>query len=162
MNEITVSMAGNVATEPEQRTTKAGDPMVTFRLVVNEQRYDSTRGTYEDLACSFLSVSAFRGLAVNLAASVHKGQPVVVTGRLRVGRWTTGEGEVRTSPEVTAYHVGHDLKFGQSSFSKPQRSAGYAEAGSAPAPSGPSEGPSTTAATPADATDAVGAVHASG
>jgi len=121
MNEIAVSMAGNVATEPETRTTKNGEPVVSFRIVVNEQRYDASSGTYTDAASTFMTVTAWRSLGANVAASLHKGQPVVVTGRLRVNQWTTQEGEARSTAEITAFHVGHDLKFGRSAFSKPQR-----------------------------------------
>ncbi|WP_186525995.1 single-stranded DNA-binding protein [Leekyejoonella antrihumi] len=156
MNEITVSLAGNLATEPEPRTTKTGEPVVSFRIVVNEQRYDASQGTYTDSASTFMTVTAWRSLAVNVAASLHKGEPVVVTGRLRVNKWTTQEGEARSTAEVTAYHVGHDLKFGRSSFSRPQRAAGWGgpvPAASPPAEPGPGEGfnagPLTPAAEPA-------------
>ena len=63
----------------------------------------------------------FNALAANVVASVHKGQPVGVHGRLRINSWATTEGRSMISVEVDAHTVGHDLTKGQSLFSKPVR-----------------------------------------
>ncbi|MBK8733437.1 MAG: single-stranded DNA-binding protein [Actinomycetales bacterium] len=68
-----------------------------------------------------MSVVTFNALAANVVASVLKGQPVVVHGRLRINSQATTEGRSMISVEVDAHTVGHDLTKGQSLFSKPVR-----------------------------------------
>ena len=57
-----------------------------------------------------------KGLARNLLASVHKGQPLIVTDGLGldVQRMTGGV--------VLAESIGHDLSYGTTSFLRPLRS----------------------------------------
>ncbi|MBK8468924.1 MAG: single-stranded DNA-binding protein [Actinomycetales bacterium] len=121
MYETYVTVAGNVTADPVLRSTKAGKPFVTFRVASTSRRYDGRVGGFVDGGTNFMSVVAFNALAANVVASVSKGQPVVVHGRLRVNTWSASEGHSMTSVEIDAYHVGHDLSRGQSHFSKPQR-----------------------------------------
>ena len=121
MNESYVTVVGNVTAEPVLRETKNGRPFATFRVASTARRYDpGTRG-YIDAGTNFVSVVTFNALAANVVASVHKGQPVVVHGRLRINSWATTEGRSMISVEVDAHTVGHDLTKGQSLFSKPVR-----------------------------------------
>ncbi|HYH34408.1 MAG TPA: single-stranded DNA-binding protein, partial [Nocardioides sp.] len=55
------------------------------------------------------------------AASLRRGDPVVVHGRLTQSTWVTTDGVEATSLEVEASFVGHDLTRGTSAFT---RSAG--------------------------------------
>ncbi|MEP7159891.1 MAG: single-stranded DNA-binding protein [Dermatophilaceae bacterium] len=116
MNETYVTMVGNAVEDPVRRTTRSDAPFVTFRLAstVRRRRGD---GEYEDVGTSFVTVLAFRQLARNIADSVSKGQPLVVTGRLRVNQWTNGD-RSGTSVEIDAMSVGHDLSRGVSKFTK--------------------------------------------
>ncbi|MEV8632642.1 hypothetical protein AB0395_13385 [Streptosporangium sp. NPDC051023] len=59
-------------------------------------------------------------LRYSLHIAVRVGQPIVVQGRLRI-REFTHDGERRFMPEVEANSLGHDLRWGLGSFSKPQR-----------------------------------------
>ena len=43
---------------------------------------------------------------------------VVVYGRLRVNQWETEKGEPRTSAEIDAFTIGHDLTRGQVAFTR--------------------------------------------
>jgi single-strand DNA-binding protein len=127
MNEIYVTVNGNVVGDPQVRATRAGVPFVTFRLASNVRRLNRETGEYVDAEANFVSVSAFRSLGINLANSIKKGDPLVVYGRLRVNQWDNGE-RSGTSVEVEAYSAGFDLTRGEASFEKvarPQlRSAG--------------------------------------
>src|SRR5690606_7614723 len=65
----------------------------------------------------------FRQLAANAVGSIFKGQRVLVTGRLRVRDWVSGE-KGGTTIEVDADALGHDLTFGTSAFTRtPQATA---------------------------------------
>ncbi|MBV6697633.1 single-stranded DNA-binding protein [Kitasatospora aureofaciens] len=115
MNETQVTVIGNVATEVTYGETGSGVPMASFRLASTERRYDRQRECWVDGDTQWLSVTAWRALAVNLIGSLAKGDPVVVSGRLRMREW--GEGEVkRAKVEIDARWVGHDLTRGTSAF----------------------------------------------
>ncbi|NHC12763.1 single-stranded DNA-binding protein [Motilibacter deserti] len=119
MNDTTVALRGNVATDPRAGTTDKGTPATDFRLAANERR-QGPDGTWVDGETSYYTVRCFRALAQNAAASLAKGDPVVVIGTLRVRQWTSGE-RSGTAVEVDATSVGHDLVRGTSSFTRVSR-----------------------------------------
>ncbi|NUS88903.1 MAG: single-stranded DNA-binding protein [Streptomyces sp.] len=75
---------GNTATRPDYWETAAGVAVARFRLAVTARRWDRAREAWMDAYTSFYTVWAWRGLAVNVAASVSLGEPLVVHGTLRV------------------------------------------------------------------------------
>jgi single-strand DNA-binding protein len=77
-------------------------------------------------------VSCWRTLADHVVASVHKGDPVVVAGRLRVREWTDGDRQ-GTHVDIEARSVGHDLSHGVTRFERLRRMSAIADGG-APAP----------------------------
>ena len=54
---------------------------------------------------------------MNAAASVNKGDRVVVAGRLRIREWTAGD-KSGINIEVDADALGHDLAWGSTVFSR--------------------------------------------
>ncbi|MEU8513748.1 single-stranded DNA-binding protein [Kitasatospora sp. NPDC048722] len=110
-----MTVIGNVATEVSYGETGSGVPMANFRLASTERRYDRERQCWVDGETQWVTVTAWRALAVNLIGSLSKGDPVVVSGRLRVREWDGGEGR-RSRVEIDARSVGHDLNRGTSAF----------------------------------------------
>ncbi|MFE3823959.1 single-stranded DNA-binding protein [Streptomyces sp. NPDC059092] len=121
MNDTVVTLVGNVATRVEFRESETGGA-ARFRLAATARRWDRARGGWTDGPTSFYTVWARRALGANLAASVSVGEPLVVHGRLRV-REDEREGQWRTSVEVDAVAVGHDLTRGTSAFRRAVRTA---------------------------------------
>jgi len=117
MNETYVTVSGNVVGDPVARLTKADVPFVTFRVASNVRRVNFKTGEYIDAGTNFVNVTAFRGLGINLANSLKKGEPVIVYGRMRINQWVNGE-KSGTTVEIDAYNVGHDLTWGQATFTK--------------------------------------------
>ena len=117
MNETYVTVSGNVVGDPVARLTKADVPFVTFRVASNMRRVNFKTGEYIDAGTNFVNVTAFRGLGINLANSLKKGEPVIVYGRMRINQWVNGE-KSGTTVEIDAYNVGHDLTWGQATFTK--------------------------------------------
>ncbi|MFE0509619.1 single-stranded DNA-binding protein [Streptomyces sp. NPDC058964] len=146
MNETMVCAVGNVATQPVYRELAAG-PSARFRMAVTSRYWDREKNAWTDGHTNFFTVWANRQLAVNTAASLNVGDPVVVQGRLRV-RTETREGQQnRLSADIDAVAIGHDLARGTSAFRR------TAKPESAPA----SPRPEPNWETPAgDSTDAVG------
>lgn len=106
----TIIFAGNLAADPEQRTTHTGRTVTTFRVVETVRR----RGEdgWEDGEPNVHRVQAWGTLGEHVAASCGKGDPVVVTGSVRTSRWTDKDtGQERTAPFVAADEVGYSLRF---------------------------------------------------
>lgn len=116
MNDI-VTLTGVVATEPRHIVTGSGLPITSFRLASSQRRYDTTKQVWVDAATNWYTISTFRQLAVNAAASIRKGERVVLTGRLRLRDW--GDDERKgTAVEVDADAIGHDLLWGTTAFTR--------------------------------------------
>jgi single-strand DNA-binding protein len=119
-NGIQVTLAGNVATTPVLRTTPSG-VVADFRLASSRRRHTPDKGWVAG-PTSFLTVTCWRTLAEHTAASLQKGDPVVVSGSLSV-RDRDVDGRTVRDVELTADAVGHDLTFGTSVFARSSRSS---------------------------------------
>jgi single-strand DNA-binding protein len=117
MNETMVTVVGNVVSDPTLRVTSGGAKVASFRLASTERRFDRGVGGWRDGDTIFWQVSCWRRAAENVADSLVKGQPVVVHGRLRERGYEV-EGQRRTSLEIEASTVGHDLSRGVARFRK--------------------------------------------
>jgi single-strand DNA-binding protein len=120
MSETFVTLWGNIATDPKHMATSAGTPLTKFRLACTPSRRDPATGEFTDGATSFYTVTCWRDLGVNAAASLYKGQPVVVHGRQTVRDWETDERK-GTEVAIDATSVGHDLRWGQATYTKVRR-----------------------------------------
>jgi single-strand DNA-binding protein len=118
MNETMVTLVGHVATEPALRITTGGARVTSFRLASTERRFDKGVNDWRDAYTTFFTVTTWRTMAENVCASVKKGQPVVVHGRLRDSSYESKDGQWRTVLEVEAFALGHDLSRGISTFTK--------------------------------------------
>ncbi|QKJ19321.1 single-stranded DNA-binding protein [Microbacterium hominis] len=116
MNAV-ITISGNVATQPESRANSAGMTIANFRVACNERRFDRASGQWVSAGTSFYTVSAFRSLGDHVLHSVKKGDPVIVSGRLRVREWDNGERR-GTAVDIEAEAVGHDLRWGTAVYSK--------------------------------------------
>ncbi|MFD5570862.1 single-stranded DNA-binding protein [Streptomyces cadmiisoli] len=126
MNETMVCAVGNVATQPVYRESASG-PSARFRLAVTSRYWDREKNAWADGHTNFFTVWANRQLASNAAASLSVGDPVVVQGRLKV-RTDVREGQSRTSADIDAVAIGHDLARGTAAFRRANATANTGEA----------------------------------
>lgn len=115
MNETVVTVVGNAATDVVCREGAEGRPVARFRLAVPSRHWDRAGAMWVDGPTSFYTVWARRSLAANVAESVRTGEPLMVRGRLRI-REEEFRGERRTSADIEATAIGHDLSRGTSVF----------------------------------------------
>jgi single-strand DNA-binding protein len=120
VNDIYVTLSGNVTDDPRQYTFKDGSRVTSIRLAVNRRVLDQQTNTWQTRETTFYTVRCYRGLADNVHQSIGKGHPVVVYGRLRIKQFRRDE-EQRFWAEIEAISVGHDLKWGITTFEKPVR-----------------------------------------
>lgn len=121
INDIVI--AGNVVSDPRISITARGDAKTVFRIAHNRRYLNRGTGEWVEGETTYLDVACWRQLAENVLASVQKGMPVVVTGRLEVRQVPPpgGEGPSRTFVTVEAAAVGHDLAWGQARFERIKR-----------------------------------------
>lgn len=115
--DANITLIGNVGTDIE---LTSGDSwsFAKFRLACTPR---IRRGTeWVDGQTTWINVRCRGRLADNVTESLHKGDPVVVTGKLRTNAWTT-DGERHEQLQVVADSIGHDLRRGTTVFAKPLR-----------------------------------------
>ena len=131
MND-SLSTRGFVATTPNHLVTSEGLPITTFRLATTRRKFNRSTKSWENGDTNWFTVTAFRQLAINVAACISKGDPVMVSGRLSVREW---ENEDRSGivVEIDADSVGHDLGWGSSAFTRAIRQSNGEESSAAQA-----------------------------
>jgi single-strand DNA-binding protein len=106
--QVNVTLIGAVASGPEFAVCGNGAPRAAFRLAVPERRFDRASALWITARISHYTVICWRTLAEHVGSSLGRGDPIIVTGRQRI---VEGAGV-----EVDATAVGHDLRYGLSSF----------------------------------------------
>ena len=117
-NETTLTIIGNLTAEPELRFTPSGAALVKFTVASTPRLFDQNTNQWRDGEPLFMSCSAWRDMAENIAESLSKGARVVVTGRLRLSRWETPEGEKRQAFQLDVEDVGASLKYARAKVMK--------------------------------------------
>ena len=120
MQEIVITVVGNIVSEVRCVTQPDGVARASFRVAFNRRRFDRASERFVDLDTSYFGVTCWRELAENVAWSMHKGDPVVVTGRLRVRDREDG-GQQRRYVDIEADAVGHNLRWGTSMYRRQRR-----------------------------------------
>jgi single-strand DNA-binding protein len=113
----TITLTGLVATVPYRVNQDDKVPFFSFRLASSQRYFDRRTSQWVAGDTNWYTVTAFRALAVNAAASVHKGDRILVTGRLKIRRWEAGE-KNGLSVDVEADSIGHDLVWGTARFER--------------------------------------------
>jgi single-strand DNA-binding protein len=126
MNDIITTVIGNAVTDVSLRVTSTGTSVASFRIASNSRRFDKSTSSWIDQEPSYLSITAWSQLAENVALSVHKGQGLVVTGKLKVRQWQDAD-KSGTNVEIDAIAIGHDLNRGTSEFTKVKRVSEFYE-----------------------------------
>ena len=140
----TITLTGVVATAPKNFITSDKLRITTFRLACAQRRFDRSQQRWVESDTNWYTISAFRQLADNVTRSIAKGERVIVTGRLRIRDWTSGDRK-GTNVDVEADSIGHDLSWGTAVFTRnvivaavpaPEPTDGATDAGAASAGGG--------------------------
>jgi single-strand DNA-binding protein len=109
--ETGLTVVGNLVADPELRFTQSGVPVCNFRVASTPRHFDKTEQRWVDGDALFLSCTVWRDAAEHVAASLSRGQRVLVAGSLRSRSYETAEGEKRTAFEVEVDEVGPSLRY---------------------------------------------------
>ena len=124
MNDITLTLVGNVVNDVKLRFTKNGDPVASFRIAAGTRRFDRAEEKWVDGDTHFFDVSCWRNLGHNVIQTITKGMPVVVVGRLRsreVHKECGDHVHPITYHDIDAVTVGTDLSRGVANFTRVKR-----------------------------------------
>jgi single-strand DNA-binding protein len=113
--EALVHITGYAGSEVEVR---GNGTVSAFRLACTPRV--RTKSGWADGNTTWIEVSCFRQLAEHVAASVRKGDPVMVVGKLRTSVWEK-DGQTHGRLVLEADTVGHDLNRGTSAFQRRPR-----------------------------------------
>ncbi|WP_291380136.1 single-stranded DNA-binding protein [Demequina sp.] len=117
MNDLTMTVAGWVATDPRHVVGPTGTHLTSFRMASTSRYFDRDKNEWVDGQTEWFTVRAFRGASLTVKESIEKGQPVVVQGRFRTNEWESDSGP-RTDLIIDAVSVGHDLTRGIAKFTR--------------------------------------------
>jgi len=119
MFDTYVTIVGNALHEPEWRkTANTGALVCTFKIASTARRFNRDTRQWVDGNSLRVRVTCWRSLASNVKESVTRGDPLIVTGRLFTRDWMDEEGTKRTSYELEALSIGHDLNRGRAVFER--------------------------------------------
>jgi len=105
-----IEIEGNLPEDPALAYSEAGTPWTRFKVIVND-RIKQQDDTYSKGPAVTYWVKAFRNLAENVANSLAKGDPILVTGELTISEYRDNDGVVRTAREIMARRIAVPLTY---------------------------------------------------
>ena len=110
--EVAITVVGNIVVDPELRNTNSGIPFVNLRVAATPRTFNRNTSTWEDGETVWISCTAWRDLADNVARSLTKGTRVIVTGKLKPATaYQAQTGEARASIELEIEEIGPSLRY---------------------------------------------------
>jgi single-strand DNA-binding protein len=122
--ETTITVIGNLTSDPELRFTPSGSAVANFTIASTPRTFDRQSNEWKDGETLFLRASVWREAAENVAESLTKGMRVIVSGRLKSRSYETKEGEKRTVIELEVDEIGPSLRYANAKVNRTQRSGG--------------------------------------
>ena len=137
--ETTITLIGNLTTDPELRFTPAGAAVANFTIASTPRTLDRQSNEWKDGETLFLRSSVWRETAENAAESLTKGMRVIASGFLK-SRSYEKDGEKRSVTEFEIQEIGPSLKNATAKVAKTQRgnSSGFGNQPAQPSGFGPS------------------------
>ena len=116
MANIDYTLLGNLIAEPYFKPFNSGNAVLRFRVAtsdVKKEKNDNGDDVWRDYNQFYVDVECWGQLAVNAGASLRKGFPVIVIGKLVHEYWEgkddKGEPALRSKTTLKARHVAFDL-----------------------------------------------------
>ena len=123
--EVSVTIVGNLADDPELRYTQGGVAVVSVRVGSTPRTLNRSTNEWVDGETVWVRCTAWREAAENIAQSLTKGSRVVVTGRLKApSAYQTAQGEARASLELEIDEIGPSLRYASASITRRAREGG--------------------------------------
>lgn len=150
MNDINITIVGNLTSDPELRFTASGAAVCKFRVASTPRYLDRAAGEWKDGEPTFIDCAAWRALAEHVAESLTSGARVILTGNLKTQRWKSDgsgksdAGETIERQQIDVYAIGPELTYATAQVKKMARSRDGAVAPDDPWATASKERPSPT------------------
>jgi single-strand DNA-binding protein len=139
-----ITIVGNLTDDPELRFTPNGVAVANCRVAVNRRFFNRQTNEWDEKLDGFFTVNVWRDYAENISESLHRGDRVLVTGRLQSRSFETKEGETRWVTEIEADEVCPSLRWATAQVTKVNRSGNRDRGESAPTQAPPPVAPPET------------------
>lgn len=105
-----VTFKGRLGADPEMTVSANGSAVTRMRVVTNGRRM--VDGDWQDTDTSWWAVTAFGRTAEAAAQHLHKGDLVIITGKIKQREWEK-DGVKRTTADVVADDVAKVARTGE-------------------------------------------------
>lgn len=106
----THTFVGNLAADPEFRTTEGGVANIRLRLACSERYFDSRSRTWKSKDAVFWDCFAWKARAEGIAAQGwRKGQAVILVGEFTASKWEDASGARHTRTYITIEAAGPNV-----------------------------------------------------
>ena len=121
--ESQITICGYVGTDVEYSSGKDqnGQEWHAARFRLGCTPYWRKGADWVNGITSWMSIRVSGITAQNVHNSVHKGEPLIVSGRLRTKEWKAADGSIQQQLVIEASSLGHDMARGQSMYMRPGR-----------------------------------------
>jgi single-strand DNA-binding protein len=107
--ETYLTLSGNLTAGPKSGVSRTGVPWTRIRVASSSRIFDRGTTEWRDGETIFLDVSCWRRLAENAAATLERGDRVLIIGRLRQRSYEDQQGVRHSVAEMDADAIGADL-----------------------------------------------------
>jgi single-strand DNA-binding protein len=120
-NDVTLTIVGNLTSDPELRFIPSGAAVVNFTVASTPRVKKGDE--WVDGEALFLRCSLWKEAAENVANSLERGARVIVTGRLK-SRSYEKDGQKRSVIELEVDEIGPSLRYATARLEKISRNKG--------------------------------------
>ena len=114
MSQLPITLSGNLTDDPVCKTFDTGSTLTRMRVATSRRVRTETEDAngnaqWADTDLLYIDVECWGQLAVNTQASLAKGMPVIVVGRLVSDKWTDADGNSRYKHIIKANQIALEL-----------------------------------------------------
>jgi len=111
-----IGLLGNLTRDPELKFTNEGVAICDLGLAINRKWTDKEGKETENV--DFFNISCWNSLAENCAASLKKGDRVLISGHMNLRSWENKEGKKFNIINITADVIAASLEFNKIVYDK--------------------------------------------
>lgn len=117
----TITLTGNLAGDPEFKTTSEGNEYAKFSIAWSERQ--KSGDDWIDGPVTFVRCTVWGRMASHVVANLRKGNRVIASGEIRAEEWASDKGP-QTDVVMTVKQIGVSIEFHDVTITKRERSGG--------------------------------------
>lgn len=125
MNDVNISLAGHLGNHPDLRYTPNGVAVCDVRVATTPRR--KVGEEWQDKETLWFTITCWRELGEHVAATLKKGDRVLVQGKLLQQTYERNDGTTTTKMVIDAAAIGPDLSRCPADLKRPVREGSSAD-----------------------------------